>query len=124
MKFEEVKTMDIHSKEGAKVKVTLETLENGRPYDQGKIHSLLQLEKVYTVQQTIVHQSITDVRLEEVPNVVFNSVNFVNVFETEEERLRDQLKDNVDKADIDTLVYLIRLFSAHEELYSRMRNKK
>ncbi len=68
-------TMNIYSKEGAKV---VYTGHNG--YDADKIHANghLEVDGTYTVDHTEVSSWHTDVFLKEVPGVPFNSVMFIN----------------------------------------------
>ena len=77
-------TMDIHSPAGSKVMVTEQTANNGRSYDSENVKKFLEIGKEYTVRCTIVHLCTTDIYLEEIPGIYFNSVNFVNIKESEE----------------------------------------
>lgn len=71
--------MEIYALKGYKVKVTEDTKNNGNSWDKEKIKEYLTLEKTYTVKYTHVHSYSTDVYLQEIPEVKFNSVNFVGI---------------------------------------------
>lgn len=71
--------MDIYAKKGHKVKVTKETANNGLKSCKEMVADYLTIGKIYTVEQTIVHSSSTDVELVEIPDIYFNSVCFVDV---------------------------------------------
>lgn len=71
-------TMNIYSKNGDKVKVTKGTARNGYTSDQEHVATFLEIDKVYTVESTIVSGFNTSVLLVEFPNQMFNSVNFVD----------------------------------------------
>ena len=66
--------MNIYSEPGTKVKFSFP--ENGRDWDQEKTKKHLDVNGIYTVLRTVVHHSTTDVYLEEVYGIAFNSVNF------------------------------------------------
>tara|TARA_R110000803_G_scaffold3218_2_gene10966 strand:+ start:3194 stop:3496 length:303 start_codon:yes stop_codon:yes gene_type:complete len=68
--------MDINSKKGDKVRVTRESIKNG--YSGVRRHAMKHLEvgKEYTIEYTIVYESVTDVYIKEIPKEVFNSVSF------------------------------------------------
>lgn len=68
--------MNIHAEKGHRVKVTEITKNNGREDDKEKVKNILEIDKPYTVDRTIVHQSSTDVYLVGFPDICFNSVNF------------------------------------------------
>ena len=68
--------MNIYAKQGDKVKVTEETIENGYYCDSLKVKELLELNKVYTVDHMEVGRSYSSVILKEFPDLMFNSVNF------------------------------------------------
>lgn len=70
-------TMNIYSEPGTKIIYSFP--ENGRDLDQKKAGMYLEVNGVYTVLKTVVRQSSTEVYLEEVYGVAFNSVNFSNV---------------------------------------------
>lgn len=70
-------TMNIYSETGTKIIYSFP--ENGRDFDQKKAQRYLKVNGVYTVLKTVVRQSSTEVYLEEVYGVAFNSVNFSNV---------------------------------------------
>jgi hypothetical protein len=71
--------MNIWAISGHKVKVTEETIQNGRSYDQENIIKYLEPYKEYEVDFTDVHGSSTDVYLKGFPDIYFNSVNFIDV---------------------------------------------
>lgn len=70
-------TMNIYAKKGDKVIFC--NPENGRLYNQEDCFKYLKLDQVYTVDHTDVFGSSTDVYLQEVPGVSFNSVMFDDV---------------------------------------------
>ena len=47
----------------------------------------LQIDAIYTIEKTIVGKYQTEVYLQEIPNIVFNSIDFKDVFE-------QSIKDN------------------------------
>ena len=63
--------MDINSKKGDKVRVTRESIKNG--YSGVRRHAMKHLEvgKEYTIEYTIVYESVTDVYIKEIPKEVF-----------------------------------------------------
>ena len=71
--------MDIYAKEGTKVVVTGDSIENG--YDCVKEHArkFLKVGQTYTVDCTVVDEYSTDVYLKEFPDEVFNSVSFEDI---------------------------------------------
>ena len=71
--------MEIFALKGYKVRVTEKSKRNGNDYDIEKVKEHLTVGETYTVDYTNVHSSSTDVYLEEVPDVRFNSVNFEGV---------------------------------------------
>jgi len=71
--------MDIYSKQGSKVMVTSSTVSNGYTSDSDRVRELCEIDKPYTINHTEVGRYMTDIYLEEFPNIRFNSVNFVNV---------------------------------------------
>lgn len=68
--------MNIYAKKGDKVILTKESINNGHEHDINKCRRYLAESGVYTVHHTEVYSSSTDVYLEEIPGVYFNSVNF------------------------------------------------
>ena len=70
--------MDIYAKNGDKVIVTKETINNGTEKDKEKAKRLLEIDKEYTVEKTIVRGWSTIVYLKEFPNEQFNSVSFID----------------------------------------------
>ena len=68
--------MNIYSKKGSKVKVTIETAGHGLPADKENVGKYLVIDKIYTVEKTIVCSSFTWVSLQEIEGIRFNSVNF------------------------------------------------
>lgn len=71
--------MNIYAEEGDKV--ICSTLNAGYDSDQRKAEAHLVLNQVYTVSCTIVHNWSTDVYLQEIPDVKFDSVFFEDVKE-------------------------------------------
>lgn len=69
--------MEIYALRGHKVKCV--TLTAGYKHDQEIAKRNLLLNEIYTVDHTDVHNYSTDVYLEEIPGVAFNSVFFDDV---------------------------------------------
>lgn len=69
--------MDIYSKPGTPVKFVNPTF--GYEYHQETARKHLKVGNIYTVKETVVDSWHTDVYLEEVPGVPFNSVLFDNI---------------------------------------------
>ncbi|MEI7620003.1 MAG: hypothetical protein WCJ57_00340 [Candidatus Falkowbacteria bacterium] len=65
-------------KKGEKVKVTAISAENGYSNDQENVKKYLKIGDEYTVTEVNVKSWMTEVYLQEVPGIKFNSVNFVN----------------------------------------------
>ena len=70
-------SMNIYSLNGHKVK--LETLEAGHDWQKEIVKKHLVVGRIYTVDYTVVHNSNTEVYLQEFPGVEFNSVFFEDV---------------------------------------------
>lgn len=62
---------------GIKVKVTPETALNGYHHDRVRVHRYLAVDTIYTLLKAKEGSYHTDIALQEVPGVWFNSVNFV-----------------------------------------------
>lgn len=71
--------MEIFALKGYKVKVTEKTKNNGYQYDVNKVKEHLELNEIYTVEKTVVDNFNTDVYLQEIPGIRFNSVNFEGI---------------------------------------------
>jgi len=71
--------MNIYAKEGDKV--ICSTFDAGYDADKIKAEAHLVLNQVYTINCTVVHDWSTDVYLQEIPDVKFNSVFFEDVKE-------------------------------------------
>ena len=67
-------TMNIYSESGAKIIYSFP--ENGSDWDIAKAEKHLEVNGIYTVLKTIVRSSSTEVYLEEIYGIAFNSVNF------------------------------------------------
>lgn len=78
---EELETMNIHAEYGDKVKVTKITVLNGYKGDSDSVKKHLTIDKVYTVDWVDIGNWKSTVYLIEVPDVGFNSTNFVDVKE-------------------------------------------
>lgn len=83
--------MNIYAAKGYKVIVTEKSAKNGYKYDSEKVAEKLEIGRIYTVDHTIVHQSSTDVYLNEVDGR-FNSVNFEEV-EPQSEEVTEEHRD-------------------------------
>jgi hypothetical protein len=70
--------MNIHAKKGDIVFVTEKTINSGYDHDSDLAKKYLEIGKPYTVDHTEVDGWHTDVYLSEIPNIGFNSVNFVD----------------------------------------------
>ena len=73
----QIEDMDIYAKEGYKVTVTEQGIQNGYSRDVEKAKKYLEVGKVYTVKETEVGAWRTEVVLKELPDIRFNSVHFV-----------------------------------------------
>lgn len=71
--------MNIYALKGHKVKC--KTLSAGYDYDKEVAQNHLKVEKEYTIERTQVDSWHTDVWLQEIPNVKFNSVFFEDIVE-------------------------------------------
>lgn len=71
--------MNIFSLKGHRVKVTESSAKNGTDYDTRKVKDYLEIDKIYKVERTEVGAWRTDVYLQEIPDVTFNSVNFESI---------------------------------------------
>lgn len=72
-------SMDINASEGTKVKPLFDDkgeVMNGYDYDKEHAMKYLKQDETYTVDRTIIHSWHTNVYLQEIPNVPFNSVHF------------------------------------------------
>lgn len=74
--------MNIYSKKGDKVTVTESSATNGYEIDQKQVSENLEIGKEYTVEYTDVHSYHTRVKLQEIPRILFNSVNLINIENT------------------------------------------
>lgn len=70
---------------GSKVVVTAETARNGYTHDKHLLRQYCSAGQVYTIAASFVEAYRTEILLEEIPGVRFNSVNF-EVARTTEER--------------------------------------
>ena len=68
--------MNIYAKSGHKVVVTEEGMRSGYEPHIAIAKQYLTVGKVYTVDRTVVDNYHTDVFLQEIPGVAFNSVHF------------------------------------------------
>jgi hypothetical protein len=66
-------------KKGDKVVITASSAKNGYPNDQENVKTYLKIGEEYTLTKVIEKNWITDVYLQEVPEIKFNSVNFVTI---------------------------------------------
>ncbi len=69
--------MNIYALEGHKVKCI--SLESPYEYETERAKKYLEIGKIYTIDSTEVHSSSTDVLLQEIPNIEFNSTLFEDV---------------------------------------------
>jgi len=72
-------SMSAYTKPGEKVIVTGQSIQNGRTADSEKARQHLIVGQTYTIRKVQAGGSYTDVWLEEVSGVKFNSVLFENV---------------------------------------------
>jgi hypothetical protein len=68
--------MNIYAKKGHKVTVTEQSFKNGNNRDKKRAAAHLKPGNVYTVNRTEVHNFHTNVFIEEIPGIIFNSVQF------------------------------------------------
>ena len=71
-------SMKLDAEKGHRVTVTEQSIKNGYDYDKEKAEKFLKVGKVYTLESMEVHNWSSTVKLQEVPNQEFNSVNFVD----------------------------------------------
>lgn len=83
--------MNIYAQKGHKVICT--TLEHGYETEQKIAHKLINVGEIYTVEKTEVHNSNTDVYLQEVPDIPFNSVFFEDLDKIESENNYNHIPD-------------------------------
>jgi len=74
--------MNIYAKKGDQVAVTEESIKNGHDCDKQKAKTNLSVGEIYTVESTKAFSLRTEVHLQEFPNVIFNSVQFIDVILT------------------------------------------
>ena len=86
-------TMDIYSPRGSKIKFIYP--DSGLDGDIEVAKNHLTIGQIYTVNRTIVHGSVTFVYLTEVPDIPFNSVQFVNDPPYEKEEKGYKLADTI-----------------------------
>lgn len=72
------RSMNIHAKAGHLVTVTEQGMNNGYQSDKDHAKKYLSIGEVYTIERTVVDNWHTDVYLNEIPGIVFNSVHFIN----------------------------------------------
>lgn len=87
--------MNINAKKGHKVTVTEETINNGYPHHKVFANKYLKVGEVYTVENIHIGDWHTDVEVKEIPDMLFNSVHFIDY------TTRKKLKLKVDLAVID-----------------------
>lgn len=75
--------MNIYALKGHKVRCT--HLDSPYEYQTERAKKYLEIGKIYTVESTEVHSSSTDVVLQEIPEVEFNSTLFEDVTKQSEE---------------------------------------
>jgi hypothetical protein len=70
--------MNIYAKQGHKVIVTKESINNGNEPEAELANKYLKVGGKYTIQSTKVDGWHTVVYIQEIPNIGFNSVNFID----------------------------------------------
>lgn len=73
--------MDIYARSGHKVLVTVEGMNSGYEHHKETAKKYLVVGKTYTVDHTDVSSWHTDVYLQEIPGIAFNSVHFIDAKE-------------------------------------------
>lgn len=58
-------------------KIICYSIDNGRVFDVQQAHKYLKKDKIYTIDSIAVHGYSTDITLQKIPNVKFNSVYFI-----------------------------------------------
>lgn len=71
--------MNIYSLKGHKV--ICKKLHNGYDYHKENAIKYLQIDAIYTIEKTVINKYCTNVYLQEIPNIEFNSVFFEDVYE-------------------------------------------
>jgi len=72
-------SMNIYSSPGDKVMVTYTTAKNGHLHDKEQVRKFLKVPGIYTIKKVTARSWNTEIMLEEVPDVWFNSVNFEDI---------------------------------------------
>lgn len=70
--------MKIYAQKGHKVTVTEDSIKNGYDHDVKKAEMFLKVGQVYTIENMQVNNWSSTVKLKEIPNQEFNSVNFID----------------------------------------------
>ncbi len=88
------KSMNIYAEKGHKVTVTEQSIINGHDSDKKKAKKFLKVGGVYTVESMEVYSWSSTVKLQEIPNQEFNSVNFIDLVcqHLKKKRLKKQKK--------------------------------
>lgn len=89
--------MNIYGKEGSKIIITENTMNNGSELDKIQLKRHLEVGKVYTVKHIRVYSWYSTVMLKEVPFLEFNTINFEDYVE-EDEKI-NSLRLHVKKGD-------------------------
>lgn len=71
--------MNIYALKGHRVKVTEESIKSGGEHHSELAKTHLKVGNTYTIEETSVHNSYTTVSLQEIKDVIFNSVSFVDI---------------------------------------------
>ena len=71
--------MSLETKPGVKLLVTSESIKNGTDDDKVNADLYLRPKRKYTLKKIVVHDWHTDIWVEEIPGVKFNSVQFENI---------------------------------------------
>jgi hypothetical protein len=71
--------LNIHLSKGSKITVSKKSIKNG--YEPAVTHArkYLNIGHVYTVKSVSVSDCTSSVKIEEIPNQIFNSLSFINL---------------------------------------------
>ncbi|MCC6516912.1 MAG: hypothetical protein IT275_11220 [Chitinophagales bacterium] len=72
-------SIKLYAEKGHKVTVTEKSIKNGYDFDIENVNKYLKVGEIYTVEEMDVYDFHSTVLLQEIPNVYFNSVNFIDV---------------------------------------------
>lgn len=72
-------SMKLYAEKGHKVCVTEHSIKNGHDFDKEQVKKYLKVGQFYTIEKMDVYDFNSNVVLEEFPELIFNSVNFIDI---------------------------------------------